>query len=80
MMQTITRTLIAGGFVAALMVLGTGVATASTDPNFQPGPDYSNFQPGPDYSNFQPGAAPGTADLVDDNVGRVLSGLLGGRG
>ncbi len=46
--------------------------------NFEPGPDYTNFEPGPDYTNFEPGAAPGTADLVDDNAARLLSSVFRG--
>jgi hypothetical protein len=74
---------------AGALTLGTGVAVAeepggsasggtSAGQGFEPGPDYTDFQPGPDHTNFEPGAAPGTADLVDDNAARVLSSVFRG--
>jgi hypothetical protein len=84
-MRTATVMLLSAGALA----LGTGAAVAeepggsasggtSAGQGFEPGPDYTNFEPGPDYTNFEPGAAPGTADLVDDNAARLLSSVFRG--
>ncbi len=84
-MRTATVLLLSAG----TLTLGTGVAVAdepggsasggtSAGQGLEPGPDHTNFQPGPDHTNFQPGAAPGTADLVDDNAARVLSSVFRG--
>jgi hypothetical protein len=84
-MRTATVLLLSAG----TLTLGTGVAVAdepggsasggtSAGQGLEPGPDHTNFQPGPDYTNFRPGAAPGTADLVDDNAARVLSSVFRG--
>ncbi len=84
-MRTATVLLLSAG----TLTLGTGIAVAdepggsasggtSAGQGLEPGPDHTNFQPGPDYTNFRPGAAPGTADLVDDNAARVLSSVFRG--
>ncbi|SFO52752.1 hypothetical protein SAMN05660359_04064 [Geodermatophilus obscurus] len=68
-----------GAGVAAAEEPGAGAAAgASAGQGFEPGPDYANFEPGPDYENFEPGAAPGTADLVDDNAARLLGSVVRG--
>jgi hypothetical protein len=75
-MRTATVMLLSAGALA----LGTGAAVAE-----EPGGSASGgtgagqgFEPGPDYTNFEPGAAPGTADLVDDNAARLLSSVFRG--
>ncbi len=67
-----------GGSASGGTSAGQGLEPGPDHTNFQPGPDHTNFQPGPDYTNFRPGAAPGTADLVDDNAARVLSSVFRG--
>ena len=57
---------------------GQGFEPGPDPTNSQPGPDRTNFQPGPDYTNFEPGAAPGTADLVDDNAAPLLASVFRG--
>ena len=74
---------------AGALALGTGVAVAeepgagaaggtSAGQGFEPGPDHTNVEPGPDHENVEPGAAPGTADLVDDDAARLLGSVLRG--
>ncbi len=88
-MRTSLRTATVMLLSAGALALGTGAAVAeepggsasggtSAGQGFEPGPDYTNFEPGPDYTNFEPGAAPGTADLVDDNAARLLSSVFRG--
>lgn len=78
MRKSFTYAAATGVVTTALLFAGATTASANTDPAFQPGPDYTNFQPGPNYDAFQPGYAPGTADLVDDSVAPILTGLFGG--
>ena len=67
-----------GAGVAAAEEPTSGPETSSAGQGFEPGPDSTNSQPGPDYSNVEPGAAPGTADLVDDNAARLLTSVFRG--
>ena len=70
--------------VSAAVAVGAGTASAD-EPSAPPqyGPEWSPATPGPEWdpepdTPFQPGYAPGTADLVDDTLGPVVSRLLGG--
>ncbi len=87
-MRTTMRTTTVVLLSAGLLGLGAGVTaaeepaagpeTSSAGQGFEPGPDHTDAQPGPDHSNSQPGAAPGTADLVDDNAARLLTSVFRG--
>jgi hypothetical protein len=88
-MRTSMRTASVMLLSTGALALGDGAAVAaepgagaagrtSAGQGFAPGPDYTDFEPGPDYENFEPGAAPGTADLVDDNAARLLGPVVRG--